>query len=811
MATEKFYEATWESHQRGVVYLAEDWKTPGRLPPLLLNPGAQKLKQIERAAPQEYAKLSGYYVERGRVVFFLWPEHFHNLDWQENTFYVAGEFNGWQKAIGKKRWQLKPDRYQDRLCFTLSIRMDKVCSTEAVRFKFVTGEGEWQMTPLDAPNREDEGDGTHPFLLNPKRTGKHVFYFEPAQQHPILGHEKLLWKDKKDEVDCEIAFGHLLLELGTDVQLGSFIDQGHTVFRLFAPRATRVAVTVYADLDESDAETHDLVRVNDDIWERVHPDDLHGWYYHYTVEGEDNGNYSHFDPHFKVLDPYALATVSSVGPGIVYDHAKLPRSRHQHKPPAWHDLVIMETHVRDLVARAELDLTPDERNGFAGVTKWLRSPGCYLKNIGVNAVELQPVQENDARNPEDYHWGYMTCNYFAPESSYSTEPEKASQIGEFREMIDAFHEQDLAVILDVVYNHVGEPAHLLFIDKLYYFETDHKGNLMNWSGCGNDLSAHTPMGRRLIIDSLVHLVETYDIDGFRFDLAELIGVDVLRDVEKALKQVKPSIILIAEPWSFRGHIAQALRHTGIASWNDGYREFVDKYVHGSANRDQFKYFIAGSPHFFAMFPAQTINYAESHDDRSWLDKITENKDHNGNWPTANDRRRTHLMCAVLMSSLGVPMLANGQDFLRSKQGVNNTYQRGDLNALDYGRIRQFPMTHQYFRRWIKFRLSSQGRLFRLDGRQSDTYLKFYEHGDSSAIGVLYNADHSASADFQLLFAINPHFEEFVLPVPEINPGSVKQLADHERFGELGLDHGRFRWQDGNLHLPPMSCGLWLRG
>ncbi|MEM9227052.1 MAG: alpha-amylase family glycosyl hydrolase, partial [Verrucomicrobiota bacterium] len=672
-------------------------------------------------------------------------------------------------------------------------------------------EGEWQMTPLEAPNREVEGDGTHPFLLEPRRTGRHVFIFQPTEKHPILGHEKLVWQDKKTTQECDIAFGHLLMARGTDRRLGVFMESGHTIFRLFAPRATRVAVTFYDDLEATAAETHDLIRVNDDIWERVYHENLHGWYYHYTVEGEDNGNFSHFDPEFKILDPYALAAVSRLGPGIIFDPDKLPQTHTPHLPPAWHDLVIMETHVRDLVAYAELEMTPEERDGFSGVAKWLRSGDCYLKDIGVNAIELQPVQENDTRSPEEYHWGYMTCNYFAPESSYATEPEKATQIAEFRDMVDAFHEQGLAVILDVVYNHVGEPAHLLFIDKLYYFETTHKGDLMNWSGCGNDFKAHTPMGRRLIIDSLIHLIKTYDVDGFRFDLAELIGVDVLREVEHALKQVKPSLILIAEPWSFRGHIAQALRHTGYASWNDGYRQFIAKYVKGAANRDQFRYFISGSPHYFAMWPAQTVNYAASHDDRCWLDKITENADHNGYWPTTTDRRRTHIMCAILMSSLGIPMLANGVDFLRTKQGVNNTYQRGDLNALDYGRLRQFPGTHDYFRAWIAFRMSEQGCLFRLDGRQSDGYLKFFEEGDTSAIGVLYNADKSSACRHQLLLAVNPHDYDFWLPVPELHPADWQQLADHERFAPQGLPGPTFKWQDGYLVLQSLSCGLWMRG
>ena len=149
--------------------------------------------------------------------------------------------------------------------------------------------------------------------------------------------------------------------------------------------------------------------------------------------------------------------------------------------------------------------------------------------------------------------------------------------------MQAFHEAGIAVIMDVVYN-VGEPNHLLFIDKYYYFNLDDSNDLMNWSGCGNDLRCDTPMGRRLIIDSLKHLVQAFGVDGFRFDLAELIGVDVLREIETELKKVKPEIIMIAEPWSFRGHIQDALKASGYASWNDGFREGMVKYVRGAGNQ-----------------------------------------------------------------------------------------------------------------------------------------------------------------------------------------------------------------------------------
>ena len=194
----------------------------------------------------------------------------------------------------------------------------------------------------------------------------------------------------------------------------------------------------------------------------------------------------------------------------------------------------------------------------------------------------------------------------------------------------------------------------MLVDRVYYFEQDAEGNLANWSGCGNDLRTSSAMARRLIIDSCLHMIEAYGVDGFRFDLAELVGADVLKDVERALKRAKPDVILIAEPWSFRGHIAGVLRDTGWSSWNDGYRNFVRDYVRGNAPATRMEYYLKGSPWYFAKWPAQTVNYTESHDDRTWLDAITENPNFDGYVPTLNDQKRTHLMAALLFMSIGIP-------------------------------------------------------------------------------------------------------------------------------------------------------------
>jgi pullulanase len=308
----------------------------------------------------------------------------------------------------------------------------------------------------------------------------------------------------------------------------------------------------------------------------------------------------------------------------------------------------------------------------------------------------------------------------------------------------------------------------------------------------------------------VHLIETYGVDGFRFDLAELLGVEVLRAIEVALKRVKPDVVLIAEPWSFRGHIAGALRDTGWASWNDGYRDFVRAYLRGQGESGRMEYFLRGSPWYFAKWPAQTINYTESHDDRTWIDSITENPNFDGFVPTATDRRRTHLMAALLFMSIGIPMISAGQDFLRSKRGVNNTYQRGDLNALDYRRLHRFLSTHIYFADWIAFRRSELGRLLRHWSRPSEGFFQFFHAKEAPAFAVIYNADYSQGTP-RLLFAVNPAAHDATIAlggaVAGNQPGTWRHVADHDRF--YFEPRRASPPVESELVIPPLGCGLWI--
>lgn len=804
MTEHAFEKAYWERPGLAVVFLARDWhKDPIELP--IVIEGMKCSCQWEPMTPMEVAAITGYCELQGHWVFVCDPVHMANVDPGEELF-VAGSFNRWGDAVGDPAYRMvsaEAGQGGVRIC---SVPLSEIRSGEEVRFRFVTASGRWLPIPRRTPNWAQNPFGGGDYVLFEMRTGRHGFRL--LLDHPVPGDRlmRLVWQDEARRSDILVDPSEHHLQMASDQPLGAILDHGKVRFCLFAPRAGGVQVALGRNPDLSDRKLHKMNPDVDGTWSCDVQGDWAGAYYVYHVDGHNADASTFFDMVFPIVDPYARAMVSPSGPGIIVA-GEQPAPK-DWQPPCWHDLVIAEIHVRDAIAQADFDLDPLERRGFSGFTRWIRQEGNYLRTLGVNAIELQPIQEFEYGNPEEYHWGYMPVNYFSLSSAYTRDPSTASGVAEFREMVDACHEQGFAVILDVVYNHLGEPNALYRIDKQYYFELDTNNDPTNWSGVGNDIRASGPMVRRLIIDSLVHLVTAYGVDGFRFDLAELLGRSLLVDIERKLKSVKPSVVLIAEPWSFRGHIAEELKSTGFSSWNDSFREYIPLYLKGSVSSDGLKWFIQGAPGRLTRFPAQTVNYAESHDDHAWIDVMTENPDRNGSNPTQMDRWRNHLMVSMLMVSLGIPMLSAGQDFLRSKQGVRNTYQRGDLNALDYERLRQYAGSHAYASAWIRFRLSEDGRVLRQDSAPGEGFFHWLIPNDSRALGVVFNADHSRPGR-RLIYAINPDGHPVSLPSVGFSMDGFVQVADHERWSLNGLDEWPFSCVNGSVNLPPISCGLWM--
>lgn len=802
------------SASSGIIEMGADW-TAVSLP--LLAPGdkAFTFSDLSPAEPSLYADEAAYFVdEAGGLVFMLDPAEFSWINFEENPVYVAGDFNGWS-PIGDVKWRLQPGELNGRNVLLLRTPAAPLFADPPHQFKFVTGDDRWLDLPPNATNAVADDKGRYNRAIHRNRTGRNLFRFTTPE--PVLlsqSYSVVYVREGRDSPKTRVRLGKFFHELRSDLALGAIVGRAETTFRIFAPRAKHVRLFLCEKLEDlNQAFGYELDRRVEEngwqgVWEAHLNRNLHGWFYWYSISGPHDV-FGHFHPTHKILDPYARAAVSRDGPGIVFDSALLGRADRSFATPAWQDLVMVEGHVRDLAAHAPIPLTAEERRGFSGLKKWTEHPDFYLSRLGVNCVELQPVQEFDNKTHDEYQWGYMTANYFSPASGYASAPALASQVREFREVVEAFHRRGIAVVLDVVYNHVGEPAHLLFIDKLYYFELGDDGSLNNWSGCGNDLRARSAMAKRLIIDSLIHLIDVYGVDGFRFDLAELLGVEVLKEIETAVKKVKPDVILIAEPWSFRGHIAAALRPTGYASWNDGYRNFLREYVRGYGAADRLEYFLKGSPWHFAYWPAQTVNYTESHDDKTWIDVITENRDGSGFHPTQNDRQRTHLMGAILFASVGIPLLSAGQDFLRSKHGVNNTYLQGDLNALDYHRIARFPATHAYFTDWIAFRRSPRGQLLRQWSRPSEGFFKAFYGPALASLVLVYNADGSQGVQ-RLMFAVNPTLENTRVQIGEVAEWGWELVADQECFYAAGRRPPGYA-ATSDLFVPALGCTLWIAG
>lgn len=790
--------------------LARNWIKKST-PPIRLIANGLKIKNLRHMPAEEIGCYTGYYEQGDEIIFCLNPERFPHIDFDQDPVRAAGPFNDWGRSEDTGDYTLsRSENKSGPPLYQASVPRDKVVAAgKQMTFKFVTRSWHW-LTPLRcAANLIEDKAGNLNYGLNVVRSGQHAFLFEVKGGRGMDQNAHIAWQD---EAPQPILPGLSFYDLRSAHACGPTIVRGDTVIRLFAPRATRVSL----ELDDAATFNHpqrlDLDLGEDRVtWEITLEGNYHGWYYRFFVDGPDDGYSTHFDWNKGLLDPWARATVGPEGPGIILDPSKVKRVAHSFAPPPWQDLSLLECHVRDLVQHAPGTLDPFDRLGFSGVTQFVRQSGCYLRTLGVNALEFQPIQQFDSTCLEQYHWGYMTNNYFAPCAWYGRNPAEASQNSEFQEMVAACHEHNLSVIIDVVYNHLGEPPNLLYIDKAYYFHLGPDGQLMNWSGCGNVLRAESAMSLRLLIESLTHLVVTYDVDGFRFDLAELISIEVLKQIGDALRAVKPSIVLIAEPWSFRGSIQWDTRMAGFAFWNDGFREFVRKYVKGQSNPAALTYFVKACTDHMAAWPAQSINYVESHDDRTWLDDITENPNFNGEHPTQNDILRTHMMSALLYTSVGVPMLAAGQDFLRSKRGIHNTYQMAEVNALNYARIDHFRHTHEYFKHWIAFRASEWGRILRLEQTPGPGYLRVFtsENGERSSAALLFNADR-ALGHTQILLALNPHFEDCKIHLYDVESHDWRLIADIWNFNREGLEDTRLQREHRDIYLGPMNLGLWVR-
>ena len=474
-----------------------------------------------------------------------------------------------------------------------------------------------------------------------------------------------------------------------------------------------------------------------------------------------------FDKNKILLDPYAKAVAGQRTWGIRWDHtyhARVVKDRFdwgdmpQSKKELC-DLIIYELHVRDFTHHPSSGV--QHRGTFSGLMEKIP----YLKELGINAVELMPIFEFDetmnSRTVDGKQllecWGYNTVGFFAPNSSYAAANEHNQEGTEFKTLIKALHDNGIEVILDVVFNHTAEGnekgntfSFKGFDNNIYYMLTP-DGNYYNFSGCGNTLNCNHPVVQQLILECLRYWTINYRVDGFRFDLASILGRNedgspmnnppLLRTL--ADDSILSNVKLIAEAWDAGGlyQVGSFPASGRWAEWNGRYRDSLRSYLKGDSwNAWDAAWSISGSGDLYGGYYDNThsnyagynscVNFLTCHDGFTLYDLYAYNDKHNeangwNNTDGANDnrswncgvegetddpevlslrRRMIRNACAVLMCSRGTPMFLAGDEFGNTKFGNNNSYCQDNITSwLDWRMLEKNKDLFEFFKFMIAFR------------------------------------------------------------------------------------------------------------
>lgn len=786
--------ARWETKASGLVSLSRDWAGPG-LPPLSLSPPG-RLVSLERADVRHWALRSGHWIEGDKVHFFLWKAL--NESSPASEVKVVGPFNDWGRSLDREHWKLLPVCVLGVEGWELAVPLAEVlpAGQDEVAFKFLRLDGRWLEPPHDADNIGRDGSGNRNLIISRQRTGYHLFRFQAVDALPDTAPLYMIYETPELLELCDILASDPLDVLEPTGPFGATVVGTTTTFRIFAPRAGMVEIS----WRHPHSGIYNLLNLKPEgqgAWSGQVSANLSGVLYTVTVRGT-HGSYEERFSDRPFVDPWARVQTDGVpAEGVVLGPEHLQPLADHFQPPVVEDLVILEGHVRDLLGLSSADAT---RGGYRDLAAWVRSRGNYLRSLGVNALELLPCAEFEHQSAEEYHWGYMPVTAFGVANSYATAPGLVA-LEEFRDLVRACHEVGLAVIMDVVLNHFGSPNGLMSVDPGYYFRMDSRGQFSNWSGCGNDVRAESPLFKRLVLESLAHWTEVLGVDGVRLDLAELLGAPLLREIESDFRLRHPQKILIAEPWSFRGYLARDLDDTTWTSWDDAFREFLPSYVRGQVRSGDLLHHMAAC----GSRPSARLHYAQSHDDMAWLDRITECPQQNALEPVANDFLRTRMMHVILLAAAGVPMLAAGQDFMHTKQGVSNTWRRADLNRLDPARWERFRTEHDFVSRLVHFRLSPAGAVLRPRHEVSSGWMKVTQQPDGEAFVASLNAD-GVMGSAKVLVAVNPHGREVVLDLPQAAAWKPIVLSPTPSCPHTPGPVPRV--ESGRVILPPLGCGVW---
>ena len=580
-----------------------------------------------------------------------------------------------------------------------------------------------------------------------------------------------------------------------------------TVFRLNSPYKT--TLRIYKDGEGGKPmKTVKMKSKGDGVWEAVVNGNLNGLFYTFdTGNGECPG-----------LFAKAVGVNGNRG-AVVNMPSTDPEGWNEDSRPALAspaDLVIYELHHRDF------SIDPSSGLGNKGKFLALTDPKAieYLKRLGVNAIHILPsfdyasVDETRLDTPQ-YNWGYDPKNYNVPEGSYSTDPYSPTvRIKEFKQMVQALHRAGIRVILDVVYNHTFDIKNSNFqrVNPDYFYRKTADGKYSDGSGCGNETASEKALMREYMLESVKYWVNEYHIDGFRFDLMGVHDIVTMNDIRAAVDQIDPSIYIYGEGWSAGSCAyptdklamkANTRQLNGIGAFCDDMRDalrgpFSDDHKGGFLAgmpdmEESLKFGIVGaishpqidmtrvnySKEAWTNSPTQMVSYVSCHDDLCLTDRLR------SSIPgiTEDELIRLDLLAqTAVLTSQGVPFILCGEEMLRDKKGVHNSFKSPDsINHLDWNNLKRYPQVFDYYSGLIALRKSHPA--FRL--ANADLVRKHLSFLDAPKGVVAFSLNDNAGGDSwrDIIVILNANKQPTDINVPE---GEYTVVVDNGKVDVNGL-------------------------
>ncbi len=597
-------------------------------------------------------------------------------------------------------------------------------------------------------------------------------------------------------------------------------------FKIWSPPADEVTLRLYAQGEGGEAfEEYEMNPDFQGTWSYTVEKDLKWAYYTFQVKiGETLLN--------EVPDPYARAVgVNGRRAQIIDFEETNPNGWMQDRRPPlknFTDIIIYELHFRDLSTHSNSGIR--HKGKFLGLTETgTKSPQGeatgldHIKDFGVTHVHILPSYDflsiDETKLEEGkFNWGYDPQNYNVPEGSYATDPANgAVRVREFKQMVKALHDKGIRVVLDVVYNHTGATETSLFNQLVpgYYYRQDALGGFSNASACGNETASDRPMFRKFMIESVKYWAEEYHIDGFRFDLMGIHDIETMNQISAALRQIDPTIFVYGEGWTagdsplpYEERALKRFTHrmNGVAAFSDNMRDGVKGHVFthdakGFASghpdlKETVKFGIVAStqhpqidykkvqwldvPEPWAREPSQTINYVSCHDNHTLWDRLTLSV------PEATEAEKIQmhkLAGAIVLTSQGVSFLHAGVEMLRTKNGVENSFESPDeINQIDWSRKAKYKDVYNYYKGLIQLRKNHPA--FRMTTNDLlQKHLRFLDTESEHLIAYTLSDHANGDAWREILVALNGNTKPEQAAIPA---GEWTIALDGKEVKESGL-------------------------